>query len=62
MQRQDGKTWVPVFRSLNPTWTVVDLPPGSYRLRFPARLDEAGNVVRLGDNATGVAVKEGSVT
>ena len=62
LQRQDGKTWVPVFRSLNPTWTVVDLPPGSYRLRFPARLDEAVNVVRLGDNATGVAVKEGSVT
>ncbi|MGD1147535.1 MAG: Ig-like domain-containing protein [Thermoanaerobaculaceae bacterium] len=62
LERQDAKNWAPVFRSLNPTWTVVDLPPGSYRLRFPARLDEAGNVVRLGDKVTDVTVKEGSVT
>ncbi|MBZ5589071.1 MAG: Ig-like domain-containing protein [Acidobacteriia bacterium] len=62
LQRNDGKTWVPVFRSLNPTWTVVGLPPGSYRLRFPARLDDSGNVVRLSDSATGVAVRDGSVT
>ncbi len=62
LQRHDGKAWVPVFRSLNPTWTVVGLPPGSYRVRFPARLDDAGNVVRLSEGATAVTVKEGEVT
>lgn len=62
LQRNDGRNWVPVFRSLNPTWTVVDLPPGAYRLRFPARLDEAGNIVRLQDNAARVGVKDGSIT
>jgi hypothetical protein len=62
LQRQDGKTWVPVFRSLNPVWTVVGLPPGRYRLRFPARLDDSGNVVRLNEGSTAVAVNDGSVT
>ncbi len=62
LDRQDGKTWRTVFRSLNPTWTVVGLPPGAYRVRLPARLDDSGNVVRLSDNATDVTVKEGSVT
>ena len=62
LQRQDGTNWIPVFRSLDPTWTVVGLPAGGYRIRFPARLDESGNVLRLGDNTAGVTVKEGSVT
>ncbi|HVN77013.1 MAG TPA: Ig-like domain-containing protein [Thermoanaerobaculaceae bacterium] len=62
LERQDGRTWRTVFRSLNPTWTVVGLPPGVYRVRFPAHLDDSGNVVRLGDNATGVTVKDGAVT
>ncbi len=62
LERQDGTAWRTVFRSLDPTWTVVGLPPGKYRVRFPARLDDSGNVVRLSDNATEVAVNEGAVT
>jgi len=62
LQRRDGKGWVTVFRSLDPAWTVVGLPRGEYRVRFPARLDDAGNVVRLSESATGVAVDEGAVT
>jgi len=62
LQRQDGKSWITVFRSLNPTWTVVGLPSGLYRLRFPARLDEVGNIVRLNEGAADVTVKDGAVT
>ena len=62
LDRKEGTNWVPVFRSLNPTWTVAGLPPGAYRVRFPARLDEAGNVVRLGGTVTDVKVKEGWIT
>ena len=62
LDRKEGTNWVPVFRSLNPTWTVAGLLPGSYRVRFPARLDEAGNVVRLGGTATEVRVTEGRIT
>lgn len=47
LERQDGKAWRPVFRSLNPSWVVVGLPPGSYRVSFPARLTDAGDVERL---------------
>ena len=53
---------MPVFRSLNPAWTVAGLPPGEYRVRFPARLDESGNVVQLSDKSTTVAVRDGAVT
>ena len=62
LDRRDGGAWRTVFRSLDPRWTVVGLPAGEYRVRFPARLDDSGNVVRLSDNATGVAVKDGEVT
>ncbi len=62
VERRAGGGWVPVFRSLNPAWTVAGLPPGKYRVRFPARLDEAGNVVRLSDKGATVEVKDGAVT
>ncbi|MDD5564405.1 MAG: Ig-like domain-containing protein [Thermoanaerobaculaceae bacterium] len=62
LERRSGDGWVPVFRSLNPAWTVAGLPPGEYRVRFPARLDEAGNVVRLSGKATTVQVRDGAVT
>jgi hypothetical protein len=62
LDRKEHETWVPVFRSLNPTWTVAGLPPGTYRVRFPARLDESGNVVRLKESATQVRVTEGKIT
>jgi Bacterial Ig-like domain len=62
LDRREGSAWTPVFRSLNPTWTVAGLPPGSYRVRFPARLDDAGNVVRLPERATDVRVDQGRTT
>jgi hypothetical protein len=62
LDRKESANWVPVFRSLNPAWTVAGLPPGAYRVRFPARLDEAGNVIRLEGTATDVKVKEGKIT
>jgi len=62
LDRKEGTNWVPVFRSLNPTWTVAGLAPGAYRVRFPARLDDSGNVVRLEGRATEVKVKDGKIT
>jgi len=62
LDRREHDGWVPVFRSLNPAWTVAGLPPGSYRVRFPARLDGTGNVVRLGENTTEFKVQEGKFT
>jgi hypothetical protein len=62
LQGEQGETWVTVFRSLNPTWTVAGLPGGAYRVVFPARLDEAGNVVRLNVEPTEVKIQEGRIT
>lgn len=62
LERRDGGAWYPVFRSLEPAWTVVDLPPGKYRLRFSAVLDEAGNAVRIDDAGRTFRVKAGQVT
>lgn len=62
LERQQGKEWVPVFRSLDPAWAAAGLPPGRYRLRFPARLDDAGNVVRLDERGKVIDVKRGAIT
>ena len=62
LERNEQGAWVPVFRSLNPAWTVARLPPGAYRIRFPARLDDAGNVGRIDAAPTDVKVKEGRIT
>lgn len=40
-----------VARSMAATFTVPDLPPGSYRLRISKRIDENGNVVSLSNPA-----------
>ncbi|MEO8505931.1 MAG: hypothetical protein ABI609_18695, partial [Acidobacteriota bacterium] len=62
-KRADGKAqWTTVFRSLDPAWTVMNLPPGKYRLHFPARLDEDGNVLRLDERDQLLQVKAGSVS
>lgn len=61
LERREGQQWTTVFRSLNPAWTVAGLPPGTYRLRFPARLDDAGNVVRMDEQTKMIRVKEGMV-
>ena len=61
LERREGERWVPVFRSLNPAWTVAGLAPGTYRLRFPARLDDAGNVVRMDERIEQVKVTEGMI-
>jgi len=62
LERKEGTRYTPVFRSLEPAWSVMGLPPGDYRLRFPARLDEAGNAVPLDEDARAVKVRAGEVT
>ena len=62
LERREGKRFTPVFRSLEPAWSVMGLPPGEYRLRFPARLDETGNAVTLDEDPRTVKVKAGEVT
>ncbi len=59
-----GKTETLVARSMAPTWTVPELPPGRYRLRVTKRIDDAGNVVALdnpGDKSFDVAAGERTV-
>ncbi|HVO51997.1 MAG TPA: hypothetical protein VMV60_13465 [Thermoanaerobaculia bacterium] len=48
---REGKGGTLVARSMNPTWTVPDLPPGRYRLRVTKRIDEKGNIVALDNPA-----------
>lgn len=58
---QDGE-WVPVFRSLQPTWTVTGLPAGRCRLSFPARFDDGGHLQSLDEKSRVVRVRDGEVT
>jgi hypothetical protein len=46
LARVDGAETL-VARSMSPTWTAQDLPPGRYRLRVTKRIDERGDVVAL---------------
>lgn len=62
LERQEGGSWVPVFRSLDARWTVLGLKPGKYRVRFPARLDDAGNEVALEGRPKIVRVHPDQVT
>jgi hypothetical protein len=61
---REGKGETLVARSMNPTWTVPDLPPGRYRLRVTKRLDDKGNIVALdnpGDTTFDVSAGERTV-
>jgi hypothetical protein len=61
---REGKGETLVARSMNPTWTVPDLPPGRYRLRVTKRIDDRGNIVTLdnpGDTTFEVAAGERTV-
>ncbi|MEO8587442.1 MAG: hypothetical protein ABI584_14850 [Acidobacteriota bacterium] len=40
-----------VARSMHATFTVQDLPPGTYRLRISKRIDEKGDIVALANPA-----------
>jgi len=63
LERQEGRDWKPVFRSLNPSWAVAGLPPGTYRVSFPARLGEAGDVERFASPTRKVLkVRDGTMT
>jgi hypothetical protein len=42
LEHKEGGRWRPVFRSLDPSWTVASLDPGRYRIRFDGRLDPSG--------------------
>ncbi len=61
LQRSEAGGWRTIFRSLAPSWTVMGLAPGTYRLVFPARLDERGNVVKLDEKPHMLRVKAGQV-
>jgi len=61
LQRKDPGGWKTIFRSLDPTWTVMGLAPGNYRLAFPARLDQEGNVVKLDQRPHKLRVRAGEV-
>lgn len=60
-RRRSDRSWEPIFRSLAASWTVAGLPPGEYRVRFPAMLDETGNVVRLRESSQSVRVRAGEI-
>lgn len=45
-RRRDGH-WQPLFRSLEPSWSVAGLDPGRYRVRFDRRLDARGRPENL---------------
>ncbi len=61
-RRGEDRTWRPVFRSLEPSWTVAGLAPGRYRVTFAARLDGEGAVEALERTVTEeVKVVEGEV-
>ena len=62
LERQEHGSYVPVFRSLAASWTVINLKPGKYRLRFNGRLDEAGNIVTFPEEVRNLKAKEGQVT
>ncbi|MFN3413898.1 MAG: hypothetical protein ACK42L_07535, partial [Thermoanaerobaculum sp.] len=61
LERREQGRWQPVFRSLAPRWALTDLPPGRYRLRFPARLDDAGHVVPLSEKPKKFALHAGEM-
>jgi len=61
-RRGERRQWTPVFRSLEPSWTVAGLQPGRYRVTFSERLDERGEVEGLERRiAKEVEVVEGEV-
>lgn len=62
LERKVGKRYEPVFRSLEPAWSVLGLPPGDYRLRFPSRLGESGEEEALDERPRSVKVRAGQVT
>lgn len=61
LERREQGRWQPVFRSLAPRWALTGLPPGRYRLRFPARLDDSGNVVFLSEKPKKFSLQAGEM-
>jgi hypothetical protein len=59
---RDGRDWKPVFRSLQPTWTVSGLPAGRCRVSFRSQFDERGGVAALDERSRDVKVRAGEVT
>lgn len=42
LERKERGGWSPIFRTLEPVWTVAGLSPGRYRVRFDLALDPSG--------------------
>jgi hypothetical protein len=61
LERREGRAWQKVFQSLGPKWSVVNLPPGKYRVRYTAQLDERGHARPIEDEGRLVRVRAGEV-
>lgn len=62
LERRVGRDWRPVFRSLDPSWAVAGLAPGTYRVRFDLALDAHGRPRELARPvAERIRVREGEV-
>lgn len=62
LSRRENGRWTPIFKSLSPTWAVTDLPPGKYRVSFPAVLDDTGHPTPLDSRPKTVQVRPGQMT
>lgn len=62
LARREHGRWQPVFRSLSPRWAVTGLPPGTYRVSFPARLGETGKVMPLAGKPRKLRLAAGEMT
>jgi hypothetical protein len=47
LQRVEGGSRTTVARSMAPSWSIQDVPPGRYALRVARKIDEHGDVVPL---------------
>jgi hypothetical protein len=62
LERRTAGRWQPVFRSLDPSWAVAGLEPGTYRVRFDTALDASGRPRELSRPVDErVRVREGEV-
>lgn len=61
LERRENGRWFPVFKAMQPSWSVADLPPGKYRLRIPAMLDSQGHAVALQGETRVFRVQDGEI-
>lgn len=62
LARHENGRWIPIFKSLSPSWAVTDLPPGKYRVHFTSVLDETGQPRALDSRPKTLRIRKGEVT